>query len=64
MPPSGILNKLAASSDECVTDLAYDLLRASLEERTTEQTKLATKKSKNSSEKLRTGDKVILQEKT
>ena len=34
--------------------------RSILEERTTEQTKLATKPDKNSSDKFRPGDKVIL----
>ena len=38
--------------------------RSILEERTTEQTKLATKPGKNSSDKFRPGDKVILQETT
>ena len=38
--------------------------RSILEERTTEQTKLATKQGKNSLEKFRPGDKVILQETT
>ena len=38
--------------------------RSMLEERTTEQTKLPTKPGKNSSEKFRPGDKVILQKRT
>ena len=38
--------------------------KSMLEERTTEQTKLATKPGKNSSDKFKPGDKVILHETT
>ena len=38
--------------------------KSMLEERTTKETKLATKSGRNSSENFETGDKVILQETT